>query len=378
MAKRVRRVNRRTFLQHGLTSMTSGAASLMLPTAQGEDKVSPLQTARAVGGGEPSLARSGQLEMFLDRISGAPINAGDRNQLIIRRIVSDLFRTIEVMPGDKLGDLFRRNMSQPYVLQRLTQRSYYVQRAFYSTTFYVGDTGVLLFDAPEGRGGHLLKAIREVTPLPVTTLVYSHFHVDHVGDAAFWINEARKAGVTLQIVATQATAEKMAFMNSRLPKPTLVLSKLTDSFTFDKVTVEVHRFAHPAHTDDHSVWLLKEEKVLHGPDLLNPDQLPMMGFAVSDTIVYHESNLREAAALDWDYFNGGHGNIGSKAGCRVPAHVPGRFMQVNAGSAATGAVCGAHETDGEQSCRVFPLSARRYHDARDRSDAAEVWSDVRL
>lgn len=217
-----------------------------------------------------------------------------------------------VMPGDKIGDLFTRNVNQPYVLQRLTARSYYVQRTFYSTTFYVGDAGVLLFDALEGRGDHLLKAIREVTPLPVTTVVYSHFHVDHVGDAQFWIDEARKSGSALRIVATQATAHKMAFMRSRLPKPTLVLSKMTDSFTFENVTTEVHRFAHPAHTDDHSVWLLKEEKILHGPDLLNPDQLPMMGFAVSDTIVYHESNLREAAALDWDYFVGGHGNIGSK------------------------------------------------------------------
>ncbi|MEX5219571.1 MAG: catechol 1,2-dioxygenase [Nitrospira sp.] len=95
MAKRVRRINRRTFLQHGLTSMTLGAASLILPTAQGEDKVSPSQTARAVGAAEPSLARSPQVETFLDRISGAPINTGDRSQLIIRRIVSDLFRTIE-------------------------------------------------------------------------------------------------------------------------------------------------------------------------------------------------------------------------------------------------------------------------------------------
>jgi glyoxylase-like metal-dependent hydrolase (beta-lactamase superfamily II) len=217
-----------------------------------------------------------------------------------------------IMPGEKIGDLFTRNMNQPYILQRLTKRSYYFQRTFYSTTFYVGDAGVLLFDALEGRGDHLLKAIREVTPLPVTAVVYSHFHVDHVGDAQFWIDEARKAGITLRLVATKATAEKMAFMQSRLPKPNLVLSNLTDSFKFENVTTEVHRFAHPAHTDDHSVWLLKEEKVLHGPDLLNPDQLPMMGFAVSDTIVYHESNLWEAAALDWDYFDGGHGNIGSK------------------------------------------------------------------
>jgi hypothetical protein len=30
-------------------------------------------------------------------------------------------------PGTKIGDLFRRNMTQPYVLQRLSQRAYWVQ-----------------------------------------------------------------------------------------------------------------------------------------------------------------------------------------------------------------------------------------------------------
>ncbi len=124
--------------------------------------------------------------------------------------------------------------------------------------------------------------------------------------------DCRKGEINLRLVATEATAEKMAFMKSRLPKPTLVLSNLTDSFKFENLTTEVHRFAHPAHTDDHSVWLLKEEKVLHSPDLLNPDQLPMMDFAVSDTIVYRESNIKEAVALDWDYCVAGHGNIGSK------------------------------------------------------------------
>lgn len=212
----------------------------------------------------------------------------------------------------KIEGLFQRNMKQPYVLQRLTDRSYYFQRFFYSTTFYVGDKGVLLFDALEGRGAQVLAAIREVTPLPVTTIVYSHFHVDHVGDAQFWVDQAQKSGIKLAIVATKATADKMSFIGSRLPKPTLVLSGLKDSFTFEGLTVEAHRFSKPAHTDDHSAWLLKEERIAHSPDLLNPDQLPMLGFAVSDTVVYHESNLREVASLDWVHFVGGHGNIGSK------------------------------------------------------------------
>ncbi|EOC8442374.1 MBL fold metallo-hydrolase [Escherichia coli] len=216
-----------------------------------------------------------------------------------------------ISPSDKLNDLFERNMSQPYILQKIGERTYYVQRYFYSTTFYVGDKGVLLFDAPEGRGKYLLQAIRDVTPLPVTALVYSHYHVDHIGDSPFWNDEAKKEGVNLRIIASKATAEKMQFMNSRLPVATQVLSKKDDQFKFEKQTIELHRFVKAGHTDDHSVWLLKQEKVAHSPDLLNPDQLPMMGFAVSDTLVYHDSNLRQVEMLDWKYFIGGHGNIGS-------------------------------------------------------------------
>ncbi|EPL7105957.1 TPA: MBL fold metallo-hydrolase [Escherichia coli] len=216
-----------------------------------------------------------------------------------------------ISPSDKLNNLFERNMSQPYILQKIGERTYYVQRYFYSTTFYVGDKGVLLFDAPEGRGKYLLQAIRDVTPLPVTALIYSHYHVDHIGDSPFWNDEAKKEGVNLRIIASKATAEKMQFMNSRLPVATQVLSKKDDQFKFEKQTIELHRFVKAGHTDDHSVWLLKQEKVAHSPDLLNPDQLPMMGFAVSDTLVYHDSNLRQVEMLDWKYFIGGHGNIGS-------------------------------------------------------------------
>lgn len=216
-----------------------------------------------------------------------------------------------ISPSDKLNNLFERNMSQPYILQKIGERTYYVQRYSYSTTFYVGDKGVLLFDAPEGRGKYLLQAIRDVTPLPVTALVYSHYHVDHIGDSSFWNDEAKKEGVNLRIIASKATAEKMQFMNSRLPVATQVLSKKDDQFKFEKQTIELHRFVKAGHTDDHSVWLLKQEKVAHSPDLLNPDQLPMMGFAVSDTLVYHDSNLRQVEMLDWKYFIGGHGNIGS-------------------------------------------------------------------
>ena len=54
-----------------------------------------------------------------------------------------------IKPGMKIDHLFVRNLKQPYILQHLTHRGY-----------YVGEIDVLLFDALEGRGEQLLAAIR--------------------------------------------------------------------------------------------------------------------------------------------------------------------------------------------------------------------------
>ena len=42
-------------------------------------------------------------------------------------------------PGTKIGDLFRRNMTEPYVLQRLSQTAWWVQAFNYGTVFFVGE-----------------------------------------------------------------------------------------------------------------------------------------------------------------------------------------------------------------------------------------------
>ena len=103
--------------------------------------------------------------------------------------------TEPLAPGAKLGHLFALNATQPYYLQRLTERTYFFGGGFYTTTFYVGDEGVLVFDPPEGQGEHLLQAIAEVTSLPVTAIVYSHGHADHMIGAPAILAAASAAGV---------------------------------------------------------------------------------------------------------------------------------------------------------------------------------------
>jgi len=221
--------------------------------------------------------------------------------------------TRALRPGEKVGQLYTRNNSQNYVLQRLTQRSYWFQRQHYGTIFYVGNKGVLLFDPLEGRGEHIRKAIAEVTQLPVTAIVYSHNHADHIGDAKGFVETASKAGVKLRIIASKATADKMAFLKSALPKPTESVAWPRGSFKFEGLTVELHGFMRAAHSDDHGVWLLNGEKVAHIPDLVNPDQPPFWALAGSENFAYFEANLAQLAKLDWMFLSGGHGNIGAVA-----------------------------------------------------------------
>jgi glyoxylase-like metal-dependent hydrolase (beta-lactamase superfamily II) len=217
-----------------------------------------------------------------------------------------------LQPGTKIGDLFRRNMTQPYVLQRLSQRAYWVQAFNYGTVFYVGEHGVLIFDTLEGVYDNISQAIASVTDKPITAAVYPHYHTDHIGDIGKYVEAARQQGIELRIIASAKTQQSMDLANSSFPRPTQVLTWPRDSFEYDGLTVELHGFEWAAHTDDHSAWLLRQDRIIHSPDLINPDQPPFWRFAGNDRFRFHEDNLKQVYDLDWDYLSGSHGNVGTR------------------------------------------------------------------
>ncbi len=219
--------------------------------------------------------------------------------------------TQALAPGEKIANLFTRSIAGEVIVQKLTDRVYFYQSGFYGTTFYVGDKGVLLFDPLEYRAEPILAAIRSVTKLPITAIVYSHNHADHIGGAPDFLKLLAGQATAPRLIASQETADKMERLHSSLPRPTETVTWPRGSFAFEGLTVELHGFAHAGHTEDHGAWLLKEERVLHAPDLLNPDQPPFWNFAGSERFTYLADNLKEANALDWDHFNGGHGNVGA-------------------------------------------------------------------
>ena len=216
-----------------------------------------------------------------------------------------------IKPGHRVAHLFPRSVMEEYVLQRVTERVWWVSRHFYGSLFYVGTRGVLLLDPFLGGADATLKAIASVTDLPVTAVVYSHFHADHVGGARRLFELL--AAVPPRVVASENTAIWMERFGSDLPRPADVLEWPSGALSFEDVTLRLRGLPRPGHAPDHAVFLLEEERVGHSADLINIDQLPFGGFAGQDPLVLFKPNLEFARSLEFDWFCGGHGNIGEKS-----------------------------------------------------------------
>ena len=64
-----------------------------------------------------------------------------------------------IKPGQRVSHLFPRSVMEEFVLQRVTERVWWVTRQFYGSLFYVGERGVLLFDPFLGGADATLAAI---------------------------------------------------------------------------------------------------------------------------------------------------------------------------------------------------------------------------
>jgi glyoxylase-like metal-dependent hydrolase (beta-lactamase superfamily II) len=105
-------------------------------------------------------------------------------------------------------------MIEPFVLQRLSERAYWVEVRVFATLFYVGEESVLLMDPLEHCYDGVMAAIESVTAKPISTIVYTHFHADHIGDIDRYVESVPG----LRLVASEKTAGKLEAVGSVLPR----------------------------------------------------------------------------------------------------------------------------------------------------------------
>ncbi|KAF2167630.1 hypothetical protein M409DRAFT_54209 [Zasmidium cellare ATCC 36951] len=92
-----------------------------------------------------------------------------------------------------------------YYMQSLGNGGYFVTDGGYNHFFLVACHSVIVVDAPATLGINILKAIRSVTDLPVSHVVYSHHHADHIS-AAYLLGTLDN----VTFIAQKETATKLA------------------------------------------------------------------------------------------------------------------------------------------------------------------------
>jgi glyoxylase-like metal-dependent hydrolase (beta-lactamase superfamily II) len=75
-----------------------------------------------------------------------------------------------------------------YELQEIKPGVYVVSAGGYNSMFLVTQEGVVVVDAPPAIGDKMSAAVSEVTDRPITHLIYSHAHKDHIGAANLFEN----------------------------------------------------------------------------------------------------------------------------------------------------------------------------------------------
>ena len=195
-----------------------------------------------------------------------------------------------------------------------------------NTGFVIGDDGVAVIDATlngeaDGSFGpkpsqELLAAIRRLTQLPIRFVINTHYHLDHTGGNAIFVN-AGAVVVAHQNVRSWTHSENVRLLGKdilpqqktaieAIPLPTVTYDRAIDLHLGSR-TIRVRSF--PGHTGGDSVVLIPDAKVVFAGDLYWRDMVPNMVDATTDAWM---NTLATLAKTEPDStFVSGHGDVGN-------------------------------------------------------------------
>ena len=179
-----------------------------------------------------------------------------------------------------------------YRLQDLGGGLYMITDNAVQSMFLVYDRGVVVVDAPPSVAAHLPAAIAEVTNKPITHIIYSHSHADHIGGT-------KTLGGHPIILAHQETLRllKRAGDPNR-PLPTITFA---DKYTL-RVGNQVLELSYHgnAHEPGNIFIYAPAQRVLMVVDVVFPGWMPWRRFALAQDIPGYFAQVEEIRKMDWD------------------------------------------------------------------------------
>ncbi len=174
-----------------------------------------------------------------------------------------------------------------YAVKEINNGLYWVTEGAYTAMFLTTGQGVIVVDAPPSFGDKMLKAIAEVTDEPITHVVYSHAHADHIGGAYLFPKNAT-------YIAHVQTKHRLERMNDKdrpfpygmfvggkpVPMPTVTFE---DNYTLN-VGNQTLKLEYKG--DDHepgNIYVYApKQKVLMKVDIVFPGWTPFKGLAIAE------------------------------------------------------------------------------------------------
>jgi len=198
-----------------------------------------------------------------------------------------------------------------YLVEEIRDDLYVISDGSYQTMFLTTGRGVIVVDAPPTTGENILKAIKDVTDEPVTHVIYSHSHADHIGAAsiypadATYIAQAETAAQLADINDPQRIGPYGIFVGGGpVPMPTITF---TNSYTLTQGNQTVELEYRGANHEPGNIYIYApKQKVLMLVDVIFPGWVPFKYLALAEDIPGFIKAHDEVLSFDFDVFIGGH------------------------------------------------------------------------
>ena len=235
-----------------------------------------------------------------DAMMGSGMNQGmmDNSQVSASmfEIHPEKMRTAVPLPETAIGPQI--DYSKGYLVEEIRDGLYWVTDGAYNTMFLTTGQGVIVVDAPPSIGENYLKAIAEVTEEPVTHVIYSHTHNDHVGSISMFPDDAI-------YISHQEIADTLAKRNDpNRPVPSITFE---DKYTLEVGTQTLElEYAGPMHESGNTFIYAPQQKVLMLVDVVFPGWTPFKDLAMAQDVPEFLAAHDKILEYDFDTYIGGH------------------------------------------------------------------------
>jgi glyoxylase-like metal-dependent hydrolase (beta-lactamase superfamily II) len=190
-----------------------------------------------------------------------------------------------------------------YDLQEIKNGVYMMSADGYNSMFLVTGEGVVVVDAPPQIGDKIFAAVLEVTDEPITHLMYSHAHKDHIGAAHLFEN--------VTVIAHNESSKTLKERNDPdRPVPDKNFTREMNLQVGDQVIQLL--YPGPYHEQGNIFVYLPEHKVLMAVDHVVPGGVPWKHLSNTPDVPAFIKSIDQALAMNFDVFVPGHGPAGTR------------------------------------------------------------------